>query len=145
MGFLRAILKHWSFPSGQHLSTGVIPLRERPGEKPLRPQDALCVHHVRWVRLIPLVIGLSLPVDFLTLNISNLIGCLLLTLISDWQMGSCTLARRQTSWEGTLLSSVPWGSIILSGLSNMTLDGSMVQHSDLISSLFILNYTARSH
>lgn len=104
--------------TGQHLSTGLT-FRERPREKPLWPQNALGLSSHRWAwSMIWLVPGS-------THSLQN--WSFVLTILSHWQMESCTLAHLLISWEGTLLFSVPWETIIQSEQSSMIQDGWMVK------------------
>lgn len=102
--------------TGQHLSNGLT-FRKWPREKPLWPQNALCFTPPRWVwSQVWLVPGST-----------HSVGHLFLTILSHWQMESCTLAHLLISWDGTLLFSVPWETIIQSELSSMIQDGWMVK------------------
>lgn len=54
-------------------------------------------------------------------------GHVFLTILSRWQMESCTRVHLLTSWEGTLPFSVRWEIIIQSEQSSMIQDGWMVK------------------
>lgn len=77
------------FTAGQHLSTGLA-FRERPREKPLRPQDALGLTSDRWVWSLPALIS-SRKCTHSIQRRSFVPNCLLLSL-ADGELYSGTSA-----------------------------------------------------